>query len=146
MKIIEAGISGSDMRALNITWRDLRLGDPWQEIIEVLNPGPAPREAQVAALGKHRILDHRQNLIISAPTNSGKSLLGLLVLLEAVRRGRRAVLLEPLRAIAREKAEELESIVPRLTPALGRALKCPYLNRRLSAGRRNLCCPAARAR
>jgi superfamily II DNA/RNA helicase len=61
------------------------------------------------ALGDYRMLESRRNLIISAPTNSGKSLLGMLVLLDAVRRGHRAILLEPLRAIAREKAEELQT-------------------------------------
>ena len=45
------------------------------------------------------------------------------MLLEAIRRGQRAVLLEPLRAIAREKAEELERTAPALGALLGRPLR-----------------------
>jgi len=41
------------------------------------------------------------------------------MLLDAVRRGRRAILLEPLRAIAREKADELEAVAPVLSATLG---------------------------
>jgi replicative superfamily II helicase len=50
----------------------------------------------------------------------GKSLVGLLTLLDAVRRGRRAILLEPLRAIAREKYDELSPLAPGLGRLLGR--------------------------
>jgi superfamily II DNA/RNA helicase len=73
----------------------------------------------VQAVEQRRILDSRRNLIVSAPTNSGKSLVGLLVLLDAVRRGRRAILLEPLRAIAREKHEELQTLSEPLAKAIG---------------------------
>ncbi len=85
--------------------------------------------AQALALGEHRILETRRNLIVSAPTNGGKSLVGLLLLLDAVGRGNRAVLLEPLRALAREKAEELREVAPRLEEILS----CP-IRVRLSTG------------
>ena len=58
-------------------------------------------------LKEHNILESRRNLIVSAPTNSGKSLVGLLVLLE------------PLRALAREKTDELERLAPQLSKVLG---------------------------
>jgi superfamily II DNA/RNA helicase len=66
----------------------------------------------------HRILDSRQHLVVCAPTNSGKSLIGQLVLLEAVLRGERAVLLEPLRALAQEQANELTDLTKTLVPSV----------------------------
>ena len=49
---------------------------------------------------------------MSAPTNAGKTLVGLLILLHAIHRGQRAVFIEPLRAVAREKFEELQAALP----------------------------------
>ncbi|MCA9027505.1 MAG: DEAD/DEAH box helicase [Planctomycetaceae bacterium] len=54
-----------------------------------------------------------------ARSNGGKSLVGLLVLLDAVQHGGRAVLLEPLRALAREKADELQRISKVVSAAIG---------------------------
>jgi superfamily II DNA/RNA helicase len=61
----------------------------------------------------------RRNLVVAAPTNSGKSLVGLIGLIQAIHRGKRAVLLEPLRALAREKAEEIERLCAQLKAAVG---------------------------
>src|SRR5262245_31467662 len=123
MRHIDCGLSGCLDPAPTPTWDDLGLDVPWRQVIEVLQPGSFPRPAQVIALRQHRILSSRRNLLVAAPTNAGKSLLGTLVLLEAIRRGQRAVLLEPLRAIAREKAEELERAAPALGVLLGRSLR-----------------------
>lgn len=60
---------------------------------------------------------------MSAPTNAGKTLIGLLVLLDAILHRRRAVLLEPLRAVAREKFDELQSARLALEKALGCKLR-----------------------
>lgn len=120
MKRIDAGTSGISEQALTTQWAELKLGRPWQEVIAILEPGSRPRHAQILALGKHRVLEDRRNLIISSPTNSGKSLIGMLVLLEAIQRGCRAILLEPLRAIAREKFDELEAISPKVGEIFGR--------------------------
>ena len=65
------------------------------------------------------VLSSRRNLIVSAPTNSGKSAIGELSLLQTVRRGQRAVLLEPLRALAREKYDDFERRRPDLEAAIG---------------------------
>lgn len=119
MKRIDAGISGAALPPQKISWVALDLDETWVQIINTLQLGSAPRPIQVAAFGKQHVLDNRRNIIISAPTNSGKSLIGLLVLLEAVRRGKRAVLLEPLRAIAREKYDELHSRELSLAHVLG---------------------------
>jgi superfamily II DNA/RNA helicase len=91
--------------------------------VGVLTPDGGPRPVQVVALSELRLLEQRRNLIVFAPTNAGKSLVGLLALLEAVRRGQRAVLLEPLRAVAREKWEELHAARPALEAALGCRLR-----------------------
>src|SRR5262245_7012247 len=122
MRRIACGTSGSSVQPVCVSWQELHLGYPWQEVVEILAPGRVPRPLQALALGTHRLLESRRHCILSAPTNSGKSLLGLLVLLDAVSQGRRAVLLEPLRALAHEKMAELESVTPRLTHLLGRPL------------------------
>src|SRR5262249_22219696 len=52
----------------------------------------------------------------------GKSLLGYLLLLDAICQGRRALLLEPLRAVAQEKFDELTCALPRLSAVLDRKI------------------------
>jgi helicase len=123
MRRIDAGISGIGASHITSLWYDLKLKGLWPRIIETLNPGPNPREIQYVALKKHKVLENRRNLIISAPTNSGKSLIGTLILLESILCDRRAVLVTPLRAIAREKFDEMKSLAPSLGKALGRKVK-----------------------
>jgi helicase len=94
------------------------LSGPWQVILPVLTEHRPMRAVQWMAVAEAQILESRQHLVVCAPTNSGKTLVGYMVLLEALLMGRRAVLLEPLRALAQEKAEELTSIVARLSPAV----------------------------
>lgn len=129
MRSIDAGTSGATSPATTLSWDELKLAPLWRAVVEALGAGHAPRPVQAEALLKHKILGHRRNLLVSAPTNSGKSLVGTLALLEAVSRGRRAVLIEPLRALAREKAEELEGVASRLSSLLGHTFKV-----RLSTG------------
>lgn len=105
------------------SWESLRLPAPWDRVVATLGPGPRPRDVQVLALQGGRVLRDRRNLIVTAPTNGGKTLVGLLVLLEAVARGRRAILLEPLRALAQEKAEELQAKAAALAEVLGTPLR-----------------------
>ena len=115
MQQIFCGKSGEGLSANNIDWQDLNLDPVWQKAIALLAPATSPRQVQVQALGELRILDSRRNLIVSAPTNSGKSLVGLLVLLNAILNNRRAILIEPLRALAREKTDELELLAKGLS-------------------------------
>lgn len=123
MRRIDVGISGSPTPLARLSWAELKLCQPWQDLIDALDVGAVPRAVQIEALKGHRVLEHRRNLLVNAPTNSGKSLVGLLVLLEAVGRGRRAVLIEPLRAIAREKTDELQMVAPHLAKLFGRSVK-----------------------
>ena len=112
MQILDAGISGKSSKSVQKKWSDLRLDRDYRKIVDVLNPNAAPRPIQTLAFGKQNILEHRRNLIISAPTNSGKSLVGTLAMLQSVSRGHRAVLIEPLRALASEKFDELNKTLP----------------------------------
>lgn len=100
----------------------MTLSTPWQAIIDLIAPKSHLRPIQIQALGKG-LLSSRRNLVISAPTNAGKSLVGTLALLDAIHQGKRAVLLEPLRALAQEKYEELDALAPQLGEALNKAFR-----------------------
>ena len=120
MRLIEAGVSGGEQPSLKETWQDLPVPAAWIALLKRL--GENPRPVQVMALQDKNILGSRRNLLVSAPTNSGKSLVGLLLLLEALSQGKRAVLLEPLRALAREKADELERLADAIATAIGKPI------------------------
>jgi helicase len=64
---------------------------------------------QAAALGP--VLGG-ESVLLACPTASGKSLVAYLALLRAARAGRTGLYLVPLRALAHEKAEELERFAP----------------------------------
>lgn len=123
MRLVDCGTSGTLDFRQPLGWKDLPIESPWDEVLEALGSGSAPKPAQAKALIEHRIFETRRNLIVSAPTNGGKSLVGLLVLLDALRRGGRAILLEPLRAIAKEKAEELWALAPRVEEILATSVR-----------------------
>lgn len=122
MQRVSCGISGSEYRERSVGWDKLSIGQPWLDIISILNQGLGPRPVHLQAI-KEGLLKDRSNVIISAPTNAGKSLLGWLVLLEAVSAGKRAILLEPLRAIAQEKTEQMRLLADALTEVLGKKIK-----------------------
>ena len=68
------------------------------------------RPAQDSAVFEHGLLSSQENVIIATPTNSGKSMLSYLMLFQDAVEGKNAVLVEPLRALAYEKSEELKAI------------------------------------
>ncbi|WP_295543382.1 DEAD/DEAH box helicase, partial [uncultured Thiohalocapsa sp.] len=84
--------------------------DDWVELLRRLVPAATPRPVQALAL-ECGLLTSRRNVIVAAPTNSGKSLVGMLVLLEALRQGKRALLIEPLRALASEQADNVQRML-----------------------------------
>lgn len=90
------------------SYEGVEIPAPWQALLAPLLP-LRPVQAQALPL----VLRGRQNLVVSAPTASGKSLVGHLALLDALSQGRRALLLEPLRALARAQVAALEDLVPR---------------------------------
>lgn len=122
MNIISCGVSGSKPHGKNITWDRLAPDVSWQALISVFCRNEAPRQVQIQAL-KQGLLRDCKNVIVSAPTNAGKTLLGWLVLFEAIMNGQRAVLLEPLRAIAQEKADYLNSLLKNIHKILGSEVK-----------------------
>jgi helicase len=122
MRYLDAGSSWAPATD-ELSWSDLKLDTTWRPLVDALAVGRAPRPVQVQAIRDAHVLTGRRNLLVAAPTNAGKTLVGLFILLDALRRGRRAILLEPLRAIARERAEELQLAAPRLSSALRRDLR-----------------------
>ncbi len=106
-----------------LAWSDLALPTPWTDVVAALQPARGPRPVQLAALRDCRLLESRRNLLVSAPTNAGKTLVGLLPLLEALRAGQPAVFLTPLKAVAHEQAEYLQAVAPRLEQALETTLR-----------------------
>lgn len=122
MKRIDLVSVGEPVRPDSPDWDDLKLPSRWTDVLKVFCPGAKPTALQALAFGNSRILESRRNLIVSAPTNTGKSLIGYGLLLEAVMRGRRALLLEPYRALAQEKFSELERVLPKLQETLKRLI------------------------
>ncbi|WP_081583514.1 DEAD/DEAH box helicase [Noviherbaspirillum massiliense] len=90
----------------------------WNKVETELLGERAQRVVQQRAFA-NGLCSGRRNMVVAAPTNSGKSLVGLIGLLQAVHRGKRAILLEPLRALAREKGEEIERLAADLKKSLG---------------------------
>lgn len=90
----------------------------WTSVVEALLSGQRLRPLQRAALVEAAVLESREHLVVCSPPNSGKSLVGHLLLLDAVMRGQRAILLEPLRALAEEQAAELRRGLKVLTPSV----------------------------
>ena len=117
MQAIYCGTSGEHWSG-DVGWEDLLLEEPWGEIIRALLPEGKPRPVQAAAI-EAGVLENRRHLVLSAPTNAGKSLIGHLVLIQAALRGERAILLEPLRVLARDKAEQLRTVTEDLEDITG---------------------------
>ena len=90
---------------------------PWSKVISHWCPhGLRPVQSQSFP----SILGDLQHLIITAPTNSGKSLCAHAELLRCCMAGQRAILIEPMRVIANEQTETLIALIDRLAPTLGR--------------------------
>ena len=94
----------------------------WQQLIQQLLPGSFPSEIQEKTLTQGQLLTTRRNLILNAPTNSGKTLLAYLALFRAAIEEKRALLLVPPRAIAEEKYEELTQLEHSLKSVFGKKI------------------------
>ena len=123
MKKIDLGIIGNPVKqSPRLSWSELIKDPKWEKAVQKFLPGSIPSDIQEKALGKGNLLTTRRNLIITAPTNSGKTLLAYLALYRGALQGKRALLLVPLRAIAEEKYEELLHLSSSLEPVLGRKI------------------------
>jgi len=111
MRKIYCGTSGSDQ--MPETHRLSEAGLPGQVLSAFLahyGQDILLRPAQEEAFIRHNILARKDNVIIATATNSGKSLISYLALFAEAATGKTAVLIEPLRAIAYEKAKDLQEI------------------------------------
>ncbi|MEZ5325776.1 MAG: DEAD/DEAH box helicase [Verrucomicrobiales bacterium] len=91
--------------------------------MHIVAPDSNPSDIQIKAIREAKLMTSRRNLIIAGPTNSGKTLLAYMALLRGmVQKGKRVLLLEPLRAIAQEKFDELECVAETMKGTLGRRI------------------------
>ena len=118
MELIDCGISGSDS-VTEFPWSELDLAPNWQRIAHLLSGSDSARSIQRKAIHEYSLLQSRRNLIVASTTNSGKTLIGLLMLLDRVAAGGRVLLIEPLRALADEKGTQLREIQAELSEYLG---------------------------
>jgi helicase len=102
-----------------ISWNELGLDPGWSAAIQSLLPNSPPTDVQRKALTEFDILRSRRNLLVSAPTNSGKSLVGWLALIAGLKRGERVILIEPYRALAQEQIAALSEAMPKFSAILG---------------------------
>jgi helicase len=121
MNRIDLGIAGEPIGADTPRWDELGLPPKWLNIVNTIAPGSCPHDIQAKAIRDCRLLHSRRNLVVSGPTNSGKSLLGYLAVLSGLAEGRRALLIEPFKALAQEKHDELIGLLPRLEKDFGSA-------------------------
>jgi len=122
MRLLDAGAVGELAGQVGMVWSDLGLPSALEQAARLLSGAERARDVQAQA-AKMGVFSSRRNVLVASPTNSGKTLIGYLLLCEALSRGQRAVLIEPLRALAQEKAEELEAAASGLGAALGVKVK-----------------------
>lgn len=120
MEKIDCGYSGSTTQPEQKSWNELGTGDQWIKLIRLLSNAETARPIQQEAIAKGCIGENRKNLIVSAPTNGGKSLVGDLVLMQSIMNGGRAVLVEPLRAIAQEKFDGYKALRKKIEQIIDR--------------------------
>jgi helicase len=54
------------------------------------------------------LLSNNRNFVVASPTASGKTVIGELAIIDALRKGKKGVYLVPLRSLATEKFEDLK--------------------------------------
>jgi helicase len=92
-----------------------------QELFDLLVPSGVLRPVQSKTI-ENGLLTSRKNIIVSSPTNSGKSLVGLLPLLQAVQLDKVGILIVPMRAIAQEKYDEYANQAASFSKIIGKQL------------------------
>jgi helicase len=115
MKIYDAGWSTAAAEDA-VANQALDLSSAWGSILAALTRGRSLRPVQRLAVEEAQLLESRQHVVVCAPTNSGKTVVGYMVLIEALLRNQNALLIEPLRALAQEKSDELEVLLSDLSP------------------------------
>jgi helicase len=92
-----------DLASLSTAGFPAMLISAWAGAIPSLNP------LQLAAINEFGLLDGK-HLVVSAPTSSGKTMVGELAALRAVLNRRRALFLLPLKALVADKRRQFESV------------------------------------
>jgi replicative superfamily II helicase len=93
----------SDLGSLQFAGFPQQLIDAWAKAIPSLNP------LQIAAINDYGILNG-DHLVVSAPTSSGKTMVGELAALRAVLDRRRAIFLLPLKALVADKRRHFDAV------------------------------------
>ena len=74
MERIDLGITGSEIiNKSRPNWQDLIQDPDWEGVVKKLVPNSFPTDIQTRTLDEGAVLSTRRNLILTAPTNSGKS-------------------------------------------------------------------------
>ena len=73
----------------------LDLPTPWGAVLATLTGGRSLRPVQRLAVEGAQILESRQHAVVCAPTNSGKTVVGYMILIETLLRSQNALLIEP---------------------------------------------------
>ena len=119
MEHIDLGTTGQKEKVSYGDWADMISDAKTLGLIDLLGPGTKPNHIQKVCFEDIKAVSTRRNVIVSGPTNSGKSLIGYILLFQAIKRGDRALLIEPFRAIAQEKYEELTRVKDEISNLLG---------------------------
>jgi superfamily II DNA/RNA helicase len=105
-----------------VGWDELPLDETWLKLVQHLAPHSYPSDIQIKTIRDGGLMTSRRNILVSGPTNSGKSLLAYLALFRGLIHGGRVLLLEPLRAIAQEKYDELLTLTTEFREVFGREI------------------------
>lgn len=105
MRILDCASKG-EMPSQRPTWSELTADERLRTLLEEVSGFPTATPLQEALL-RRDLVRATDNLVLAASTNSGKSTISTVLMAETVRAGGTAVLTEPLKAIAKERFDEL---------------------------------------
>lgn len=95
--------ASADIQSLAAFGFSAEIRQAWSQSIPTLN------DLQLAAINGYGVLDG-ENLVVTAPTSSGKTMIGEIAALAGAQRRRRAVFLLPMRALVNDKFEQFTNL------------------------------------
>ncbi len=121
--VVYDDVIGSPTRPEGPRISSLNLATPLSEaLVEFLGGDLVLTPPQADAI-EQGVLDTNRHFIVSAPTNSGKTLIALLrIFHRSLLKGGRFIYVVPLKALAEEKAAELKSLAKLIVQAGGREI------------------------
>lgn len=110
-RVIYQDIVGQAERPTGLSISQLKISDPLKHaLIDFFRSDIHLSPPQVWAVEKE-IFFEKAHFLVSAPTNSGKTLIALLrIFSQAIDKGHRSVYVVPLKALAEEKADEIRRL------------------------------------